>query len=69
MCHRKFGGLIFSQACILTLSISAGPEKVDPTNPANPPATNFTINDVSYGVFPFDKKFLHGSYVPSLRVE
>ncbi len=49
--------------------MSAGPEKIDPTNPANPPATNFAQKDVSYGGFPFDRKFLHGSYVPSLRVE
>jgi hypothetical protein len=32
----------FSQDCILTFRMSAGPEKVDPTKPANPPATNFT---------------------------
>ena len=41
-CHHKVRGFNFSQACILTFRMSASPEKVDPTKPANPPATNFT---------------------------
>ena len=62
-CHRKIGGFNCSQACILTFRMSAGPEKVDPTKPANPPETNFTQKDVLENDFPYERKFLHCSYV------